>query len=67
MAKVEINPSYCKSCGLCLTACKKAVLAVGSQTNDMGYYYVVATQNDQCVGCGLCAVFCPEGAIEVYR
>ena len=67
MAKVVVNPKYCKACGLCLLACKKKVLDYGKEVNEMGYFAVKPMKEDECIGCKLCAVFCPESAIEVYK
>lgn len=67
MGKVVIRPDYCKSCRLCLRVCPGGVLAVGGNTNQMGYDAVEPDESKKCTGCGLCASMCPEGAIEVYR
>ncbi len=67
MAKIVIEPEYCKACGLCIAACKKGVIGRGKGTNAMGYHAVEADEAKGCVGCKLCAVVCPEAAIEVYR
>ena len=65
--KVEINPQYCKGCGLCVNACRFGVLGSSADTNAMGYHFITALAPEKCVGCCQCAVLCPEGAIEVYR
>ena len=67
MAKVVIDPKYCKACGLCMLACKKDALQFGKKANEMGYFVVVPKENDTCIGCTMCAVVCPEAAIEVYK
>ena len=67
MAKIDINSNYCKSCELCILACKKDVIIVGDATNKMGYKVVKMDPEKTCVGCKMCAVACPEGAIEVYK
>lgn len=67
MAKVVVDPKYCKACGLCMTACKKDVLAYGKTVNAMGYYAVVPKAEENCIGCRLCSIICPDAAIEVYK
>lgn len=67
MAKITIEPEYCKACGLCITACKKGVIDYGKGLNAMGYHGVTADETKGCIGCRLCAIICPEAAIEVYR
>ena len=67
MAKIVVLPEYCKSCGLCIEACPKQVLAPGAQTNAKGYYPVEPVKPETCIGCGLCATICPDIAIEIYR
>lgn len=67
MAKVEVNPKYCKACNYCVKACPKGVLVLGTKTNSMGYHYAVPAKPEECVGCKLCATACPDAAIEVYR
>lgn len=67
MAKVEIRSEFCKSCKLCIMACPKDVLAVGSKVNAAGYEVVEMKEGAECIGCTSCAVMCPEAAIEVYK
>ena len=44
MAKIIIEPEYCKACGLCIAACKKGVIGRGKGTNAMGYHAVEADE-----------------------
>lgn len=67
MAKVEITVEYCKACELCVQACPKDCLHIGTTTNSAGYDVVEMKQNAECVGCKMCAIMCPEAAIEVYK
>lgn len=65
--KIEIDLERCKGCTLCLTACKKGVLAQSEKRNVKGYVPVEAKDEERCSGCGLCALICPDMAIRVYR
>ena len=64
---VTVDPERCKGCTLCVTACKKGVLATSTNRNVKGYVPVEAKENDKCTGCGLCALMCPDLALKVYR
>ncbi|MBF0529586.1 MAG: 4Fe-4S binding protein [Deltaproteobacteria bacterium] len=55
----------CKSCGLCVAACPKQTLAIGSALNHQGYAYVTQIAPDKCVKCNICRVVCPDVAICV--
>ena len=55
----EINSLECKSCGRCVAACPRKVLAIGTEINSRGYYAVVYS-GEGCVGCGTCFYTCPE-------
>lgn len=66
MAKVEIIPELCKSCGYCIRFCPQKVLDYGKKVNSHGYAYVEPV-NQECIGCCSCARMCPGGAINVYR
>lgn len=55
----------CKSCGLCVDACPKDVLAIGSKLNKDGYAVVEQVQSEACVLCGICRIVCPDAAIGV--
>lgn len=67
MATIVVNPAYCKGCSLCVTACAKEAVRLGSVTNAMGYHVAEPVPEAKCVACKLCAITCPEGAIEVYK
>lgn len=67
MAKVNILSEYCKSCGLCIEACPKKILAIGDKANNKGYFAVVCTDQEKCIGCTMCGIVCPDVAIEIYK
>lgn len=55
----------CKSCGLCVAVCPKAVLAIGTRLNPDGYAVVEPADPDACVRCDICGTICPDAAIGV--
>lgn len=57
----------CKSCGLCVDACPKHVLTIGSELNAAGYAVVVQARPEDCVRCGICGIVCPDAAIGVVE
>lgn len=67
MAKIEVIEKYCKSCSLCISACPRDILQIGSKVNEDGYEVIEMKENAECIGCKMCAVMCPEAAIEVYK
>jgi NAD-dependent dihydropyrimidine dehydrogenase PreA subunit len=65
--RVEIDPSQCKGCRLCVEACPKHCLIIGSEINVLGYQYA-KFQNPECTACGFCFYVCPEpGAVTVIK
>lgn len=62
-----IEGSRCKSCGLCVSACPKQTLGIGSNLNHQGYAYVVQVAPEKCVKCNICRVVCPDVAIGVIE
>ncbi len=66
MSKVEIAIEFCKGCQLCIAACPKEALQIGTGVNKKGYRYSEMA-NEECIGCALCAISCPDAAIEVYK
>ena len=68
MAKVTINETLCKGCGLCVEACPKNLLVLATDhINAKGYHTSTMTDESQCVGCASCAIMCPDVAITVER
>lgn len=68
MAKIEIDPAYCKSCYLCFAACPFHLITQGDVLTDSGL--PAAVQNDpqgKCTGCKLCACMCPDAAISIFK
>lgn len=64
---VTIISSQCKGCRLCVEACPKDCLVIGSDINENGYQYAKFEQKG-CTACGFCFYTCPEpGAITVHK
>lgn len=67
MDKIEFREDRCKGCGLCVLACPKKVLEIGSKLNRAGYPVVEITDMDKCTSCTFCAEICPDVVITVFR
>ena len=67
MAKVKVNDSVCKGCGLCIGACPKGIMALKSDLNQKGYHPAHVTDEEKCIGCAFCATMCPDCAITVEK
>lgn len=67
MPRVEIEPMRCKGCKLCVSACPKNVLDIGTNTNARGYRYVQVVKEDDCIGCRFCGLTCPDAALTVFK
>ena len=67
MARIEIREDRCKSCGLCIAACPKKLLAVSERFNQSGHHPVVCLEQGNCTGCAICGRMCPDMVIEVYK
>jgi len=67
MNHVIINPDECKGCRLCVEACPKGCLLIGSTINKIGYQYA-EFRGGNCTACGICYYQCPElGTITVIK
>lgn len=68
MAKVTVNESVCKGCGLCTTACPKKIIKLNlDKLNEKGYNPAYVCDMDACIGCAMCAMMCPDVAITVEK
>jgi 2-oxoglutarate ferredoxin oxidoreductase subunit delta len=69
MAHIEVDQARCKSCELCVHACPKKLISIGSRLNQAGYHPAEFDRKhaDACMGCTLCGQMCPEVAITVFR
>lgn len=64
---VDLNENRCKGCELCVSACPKDVLAMGTHINALGYRPATVVQADKCTACQACAIVCPEVAFNIFR
>jgi 2-oxoglutarate ferredoxin oxidoreductase subunit delta len=58
---VEINRSYCKSCGLCYWICPTKTIIKGK------YDKPEIPDQTKCIGCLQCERICPDFAINVVE
>ena len=47
--RIEIDNIWCKGCGLCVRACKKGVLAIGTERSKGGYLMPYAQTPEKCM------------------
>jgi 2-oxoglutarate ferredoxin oxidoreductase subunit delta len=68
MPTVIINAEICKGCELCVEACPRKIIVIGTTPNGQGYFTAVYEDaSKKCTGCALCAEMCPDIAIEVFK
>ena len=69
MAKMTVNPTYCKGCGLCVAVCPKKIIKFSAKINSKGYHYAEVEEPDQavCIACKMCYQTCPEVAIKIEK
>lgn len=65
--RIEIEFERCKSCELCIPACPKDCIRIGTGRNPHGYAAAVFARPDDCTGCAACAQSCPDVCIRVWR
>jgi 2-oxoglutarate ferredoxin oxidoreductase subunit delta len=65
-ARIEIDRSRCKGCGLCVSACPRMLLELEETRDLFVQASAVLKCKEKCVGCIQCAVMCPDLAINVY-
>lgn len=58
--RLEINPTWCKSCDICVKMCPEHCLRLNADR------IVELAAPDKCTGCRLCEWLCPDFAIRVH-
>jgi MinD superfamily P-loop ATPase containing an inserted ferredoxin domain len=56
--ELQVNPNWCKGCGICVEFCSKHVLEMIDDK-------VHVKSKDDCVYCGQCEQRCPDYAIYI--
>ena len=68
MARISVDDSFCKGCGLCVDACPVHIIELDENTiTAKGYHPARCIDLDACTGCASCATMCPDVAITVER
>ena len=57
---LEINPTWCKSCDICVKMCPERCLRLNAER------IAEMAEPDKCTGCRLCEWLCPDFAIRVH-
>lgn len=65
--RIEIAFDRCKGCELCVPACPKGCIGIGTAYNAQGYAAAVFARPGDCTGCAICAESCPDVCIGVWR
>ena len=65
MFEITVDEKYCKCCHLCISECKRSVLAVSNKRGKTGSFLPAANNIENCVGCRRCESICPDLAISV--
>lgn len=64
-AKIEIDRSRCKGCGLCTSVCPRLLLKLEETVAEPVQVIALVPKQELCVGCAQCAEMCPDLAINV--
>ena len=68
MARISVDDTFCKGCGLCVDACPVHIMALDDgKITAKGYHPARCIDLDACTGCASCATMCPDVAITVER
>ncbi len=65
--RIEIDFERCEACELCVPACPRHCIEIGTMTNGQGFAAAMFTRPEECTGCAICAESCPDVCIEVWR
>ena len=67
-ARIIVDETYCKGCGLCVDVCPEQILKLDDQTlTAKGYHPSVCIAPEKCTMCLSCATMCPDVAITVQK
>lgn len=65
MYRLNLNPAYCKGCGICIEACPKNVIKSSEQIDPKGHRLPHPDDMERCSGCRICELVCPDFAIAL--
>ncbi|MCH3942817.1 MAG: 4Fe-4S binding protein [Atopobiaceae bacterium] len=68
MPRIIVDDTYCKGCGLCVSACPQKIIELDAdKITAKGYHPAHLVDESKCIGCSSCALMCPDVAITVER
>lgn len=62
---VWIDPTKCKACDICVSACPAGVLSMRQESTSTLGAIIDIVALESCIGCGECEIHCPDFAIHV--
>jgi 2-oxoglutarate ferredoxin oxidoreductase subunit delta len=67
MYRFNLNPAYCKGCGICIAACPKKVIESTGRLDAKGHILPGGGDMSRCTGCRLCELVCPDFAVAIVE
>jgi 2-oxoglutarate ferredoxin oxidoreductase subunit delta len=68
MARIIVDKSFCKGCGLCVDICPKDIMVLDfEEISQKGYHPARCIDEGACIACLNCALMCPDVAITIER
>jgi len=67
-ARILVDETYCKGCGVCVDVCPQEILKLDTDTlTAKGYHPAVCIDPSACTTCLSCATMCPDVAITIVK
>jgi 2-oxoglutarate ferredoxin oxidoreductase subunit delta len=67
MYRFNLNPAYCKGCGICIEVCPKKAIESTGRLDAKGHILPRGGDMSRCTGCRLCELVCPDFAVAIIE